>query len=117
MTPAISAEDGANTRANLRTLATGEETYFTDHATYTSDSAALARSGFKRAPGTDTESLLAGVDGAKGYCLIGGVSAAGPWFLYDSKIRGGLIPQLFGQQSAAEATCSDPNVTDYQLID
>lgn len=113
-TPAQLSVPDADTQANLRNLAISEESHLVDFNRYTADGTALSREGFIRST-TDAETLLVGVHGSFGYCLVGGTTSDGPWFLYDSE-SGGLHDQPFTQQSAAEAACSDPSITDYQPI-
>jgi hypothetical protein len=113
--PTITSAPTADTASNLRNLAVAEEVYLTDFGRYTSDSAGLVREGFTRGAGTGGETILAGADADKGYCLIGGTTASGPWYVYDSQ-NGGFQSQLFGGRTAAEAACSDPAITDYQPV-
>lgn len=115
-TPAITSAAVADTLANLRELATAEELYFTDAGRYTANSTVL-EGGFTSGPGLATETLLAGVDAKKGYCLIGGVSAVdGPWFTYDSQVRGGFLRNTFADQSSAKEACSDSGITRYRVL-
>ena len=104
----------ADVQANLRNLAVSEEVYLTDYNRYTADGAKLAQEGFMRGAGTDGQPILAGVDGDRGYCLIG--STGDGWIVYDSQ-RGGISAVTYASQSEAEAACSDPEITDFQPID
>jgi hypothetical protein len=110
-TPANSAPTSATTatrraqqiEADLRLLAVSEETYLTDYRTYTTSSAALRREGFRPDRSIAT---FAGIDGAKGYCLVGGGRKKGPFILYDSQ-HGGLQKAMFPTGKSAGQACSD----------
>jgi hypothetical protein len=106
-----SSSPEANTRSDLRNLATAEETYLTDYDAYTADGTALANEGFHRDPG-DSSTLLAGFDGTRGYCLVGSPNGSSSWYLYDSQ-AGGLNQSPFASSSAAEADCSDATIANY----
>ncbi len=114
-TPTTAVQAFDDTLANLRNLATAEETYFTDHDAYTSTGSKLADEGFTRTPGTDAEILYAGVDPKKGYCLLGSPAAHGAWYIYDSQ-NGGFVHKGFTTRQVAASYCSDSKIKHYAPI-
>ena len=93
----------AGVKSDLRNAATAEETYLTDNpTTYTTD---LTDSGAK-VQLTSTDTLFAGIDGAKGYCIVGNNPSSANWFLYDSQ-GGGLKSTAYADKATAIGACSD----------
>lgn len=112
-TPQSTGDPSVEIKSDLRNLATAEESYLTDHGdAYSNDSAALSGYGFTTSP---TYTLIAGFDGKKAYCLIGGDAGRDLWILYDSR-GGGLSPSSYTSILAAEAGCSDRHVNNYKAV-
>ncbi len=114
--PQVSTEAEADAASNLRVLATAEEVFFTDQGSYTTAREPLLATGYAKFMGSKSQIVLAGVNSLTNYCLVGAPSAAGPWYLYDSKVRGGFIHDLFNDRDAAESACSDSSISSYSRI-
>jgi hypothetical protein len=102
----------ADVRSDLRLAASAEEAYNTVHQQYTDDLGALSTSGLGTLPGSVT--LVVGVNGAAGYCIVGtDANASFPrlWSLYDSE-NGGL-QGVYVNELDAEHDCSDPQITQF----
>jgi hypothetical protein len=99
------AGDDASVRSDLRNAANAEESYLIDHSAYVASRPALAAApyGFVASTGN---SMVVGVDGSKGYCIVGTHSGSQSWYLYDS-MRGGENTTPFGSLADAETGCSD----------
>ena len=104
----------SSARLDLRNLATAEETNLTATMRYTNDVVALEGVGYMPSPGATT-TVLAGIHGKAGYCLIAGNRQPSRWYLYDSK-QGGLISRGFASQAAAKQACVDSAITSYATI-
>ena len=104
----------AAVRSDLRTAANAEESYNTDHSAYTTNRAALSAApyGFVASTG---DSIVVGVDGYNGYCVVGTHSGSQSWFLYDSS-GGGETGTSFSSQADAEIACSDPAISQYVTL-
>jgi hypothetical protein len=104
----------ASVRSDLRTAANAEESYSTDGSGYSADRAALfpAPYGFLASTGN---SIVIGVDGSTGYCIVGTHSGSQRWFLYDST-QDGAYARPFGSQADAETACSDPAISQYATL-
>jgi type IV pilus assembly protein PilA len=80
-------------KADLRYLATTEETFLTENNTYTSSIAALKASGFKYSDKVNyfgsNPSITVTIDTSKSYCLTA-TAATGKAFAFDSN-AGGLV--------------------------
>jgi type IV pilus assembly protein PilA len=80
-------------KADLRYLATTEETYLTENNTYTGSIADLKASGFKYSDKANysgsNASITVAVDSSKSYCLTA-TAATGRTFAFDSS-AGGLV--------------------------
>lgn len=94
----------ADVRSDLESLATVEETVLTDTNRYTTSKAALDRDGYSRFHKADV-SVVVGINGNIGYCLVG-TQSANQWFLYDSGNHG-VQQTVFPTALAAEQACSD----------
>jgi type IV pilus assembly protein PilA len=83
----------AAVKSDLRYLATTEETYLTEHDTYTNSIATLKASGFKFSDPVNylgsTASIGVTIDSSKSYCLTA-TAATGRAFAFDSS-AGGLV--------------------------
>jgi hypothetical protein len=91
---------------DLRSLATAEESYFTENDTYTSDGTALAAAGYHPDLGTSS-TVTAEANGKNGYCLVGGISGYTSWYLYNSD-AGGIQSTVFTSEADAEHACTNP---------
>jgi type IV pilus assembly protein PilA len=79
----------AGVKADLRNMATAEETYLTDYGNYTNSVTALSAEGFKQSSATDyTTTPTAVFKTNQGYCITA-TSASGKVWNYDSN-NGGL---------------------------
>ncbi len=108
------ASGRAAVRLDLRHLAIAEETALTATMRYTTDLAALEGVGYMPMPGA-AATVLAGIHGKTGYCLVAARHGLSPWYLYDSK-QGGLISTGFASEAAAEQACADRAIASYATL-
>ncbi|HVV76528.1 MAG TPA: DUF4190 domain-containing protein [Mycobacteriales bacterium] len=97
---------------DLKSAASAERHYYDDNSTYTNDGADLRLEGFDPL-GRDT--ILAGSDGANGYCIVGAHHDSSTWYLYDSSY--GLSDQTYPTEQAAEGRCSVQVSSQFNLVD
>ena len=74
----------AAAKSDARNMATNEETWLTDNATYTDSLGGATLTNFKQSTGTVTN---AKANAALGYCLVS-KSQSGKYFVYDSSAGG-----------------------------
>lgn len=99
---AVSNDEAAQVKADLRNAATAEETFLTDNNVYTTNETDLATEGY--VPGFGTEIAIA-TDGVRGYCIVGSYEGKGDWYVYDSEAAG-LSLSSYSSLTDAESVCS-----------
>lgn len=99
-------------RSDLFNAATAEENVLTQTNQYTNSTDELQRAGFY---GGFDETLYAGYDGARGYCILGAVSGSQDWYLYDSEI-GGVQASTYGTAAEAEQLCEGQGIGNFAQV-
>ena len=97
----------AGIQSDIKSLATNQETYFTDKLTYAPDVAALVTAGLTPAK-TDVNDVVVVKATAQGFCLKGSStkgtadgSAAGGFYWYDSEAGGLKLTRSAGVPTGA----------------
>ena len=99
-------------RAEVVDAAAAEGNVKSSTGTFTGDPSLLEQNGFR--PDSNVQILVAYAE-TGGYCIVGGHTGTGSWYLNDSNAGAGNITE-YASQSDAEAGCSVSNVSPFAPI-